>query len=56
MNSSEEFDLVVIGGGSGGYAAARTAFEKSAKIAVIDNAVELGEGFAYCEAACLLRL
>ena len=48
MNSSAEFDLVVIGGGSGGYAAARTAFEKSAKIAVIDNAAELG-------GLCILR-
>ena len=48
MNSSEEFDLVVIGEEVEGYAAARTAFEKSAKIAVVDNAVELG-------GLCILR-
>ncbi len=32
-----DFDVVVIGGGSGGYAAARTAQEAGAKVAIIDH-------------------
>jgi pyruvate/2-oxoglutarate dehydrogenase complex dihydrolipoamide dehydrogenase (E3) component len=31
-----EFDVVVIGGGSGGYASARTAEEAGAKVAIVD--------------------
>ncbi len=37
-----EYDFVVIGGGSGGYAAARTALEYGLKTAVIDGAETLG--------------
>lgn len=44
----KEFDFVVIGGGSGGYAGARTAAEYGAKVAVIDSANELG-------GLCILR-
>lgn len=36
------FDVVVIGGGSGGYAAARTAVELGKKVAVVDGGEELG--------------
>ncbi len=46
--SSYDFDFVVIGGGSGGYAAARTAHELGLKTAVIDSADELG-------GLCILR-
>ncbi len=42
------YDLVVIGGGSGGYAAARTAHEYGMKTAVIDGAENLG-------GLCILR-
>lgn len=45
---SETFDFVVIGGGSGGYAAARTAHELGLKTAVIDGAETLG-------GLCILR-
>ena len=45
---SESFDFVVIGGGSGGYAAARTAHELGMKTAVIDGAETLG-------GLCILR-
>lgn len=44
----EEFDYVIIGGGSAGYAAARTARETSDKVAIIDAAAELG-------GLCILR-
>lgn len=37
-----DYDFIVIGGGSGGYAAARTALAYSEKVAVIDGAEELG--------------
>ncbi len=40
--TSYDFDFVVIGGGSGGYAAARTAHEHGLKTAVIDGADTLG--------------
>jgi len=42
------FDYVVIGGGSAGYAAARTARGKFEKVAIIDDAEELG-------GLCILR-
>ena len=44
----EEFDYIVIGGGSGGYAAARTAREVLDRVAIIDGAEELG-------GLCILR-
>lgn len=44
----DEFDIVVIGGGSAGYAAARTARETTGKVAIIDNSDELG-------GLCILR-
>lgn len=37
-----DFDFIVIGGGSGGYAAARSALSYSGSVAVIDAAKELG--------------
>lgn len=43
-----DFDVIVIGGGSGGYAAARTAAAKGLKTAVIDGAEELS-------GLCILR-
>ncbi|QQL45975.1 dihydrolipoyl dehydrogenase family protein [Sulfuriroseicoccus oceanibius] len=46
--SDYQYDLVVIGGGSGGYAAARTAHSHGLKTAVIDGADELG-------GLCILR-
>ncbi len=36
------FDYIVIGGGSAGYSAARTAREYTDKVAIIDNSDELG--------------
>jgi len=42
------FDFVVIGGGSAGYAAARTAHGAGLKVAVVDGAEELG-------GLCILR-
>ncbi len=46
--SEHSFDFVVIGGGSAGYAAARTAHGLGLKTAVIDGAEELG-------GLCILR-
>lgn len=43
-----EYDLIVLGGGSGGYAAARTAADLDKKVAVVDGAEELG-------GLCILR-
>ena len=43
-----EFDFVVIGGGSAGYAAARTAASEGLRTAVIDDSEELG-------GLCILR-
>ncbi|MBJ7390415.1 MAG: NAD(P)/FAD-dependent oxidoreductase, partial [Chthoniobacterales bacterium] len=43
-----EFDFVVVGGGSGGYAAARTAAGEGLRTAVIDGSEELG-------GLCILR-
>lgn len=45
---TEHFDYIVIGGGSGGYAAARTARETREKVAIIDSAETLG-------GLCILR-
>jgi pyruvate/2-oxoglutarate dehydrogenase complex dihydrolipoamide dehydrogenase (E3) component len=42
------FDFIVIGGGSGGYAAARTARETCERVAIVDAAPELG-------GLCILR-
>ncbi|WP_269522491.1 dihydrolipoyl dehydrogenase family protein [Coraliomargarita parva] len=39
---TEHFDFIVIGGGSGGYAAARTAREKMERVAIVDGSKELG--------------
>lgn len=46
--SQTHFDYIVIGGGSGGYAAARTAREKLDRVAIVDNADILG-------GLCILR-
>ena len=35
-NAQDRFDLIVIGGGSGGYSAARTAVDLGANVAVVD--------------------
>lgn len=48
MNVEQEFDFAVIGGGSAGYAAARTAAGLGLKTVVIDGAEELG-------GLCILR-
>ena len=48
MKKQHIFDLIVIGGGSAGYASARTAHEQKVKVAVVDNAKELG-------GLCILR-
>lgn len=45
---THHFDYIVIGGGSGGYAAARTARETLDRVAIIDNAENLG-------GLCILR-
>jgi len=45
---SGKYDLIVIGGGSGGYAAAKKAINLGLKVAVIDGAKELG-------GLCILR-
>ena len=39
---TQHFDYIVIGGGSGGYAAARTAREALNRVAIIDGAEHLG--------------
>ncbi len=48
MSSSKHYDFIVIGGGSAGYAAARSAVEKGLHTAVIDGAETLG-------GLCILR-
>lgn len=48
INEIQKFDLIVIGGGSAGYAAARTYNDGGGKVAVIDNGEELG-------GLCILR-
>ncbi len=47
-NSAMEYDFVVIGGGSGGYAGARTAMDLGLKTAVIEGGKEVG-------GLCILR-
>lgn len=44
----KHFDLIVLGGGSAGYAGARTGVELGKKVAVVDGAKELG-------GLCILR-
>lgn len=46
--STEHFEYIVIGGGSGGYAAARTARETRKHVAIVDGGSELG-------GLCILR-
>ncbi|MEK9773126.1 MAG: FAD-dependent oxidoreductase, partial [Opitutae bacterium] len=48
INKRVRFDLVVLGGGSAGYAAARTAHELGKQVAVVDGAAELS-------GLCILR-
>lgn len=48
MRESQHFDFIVIGGGSGGYAAARTARETKDCVAIVDGADTLG-------GLCILR-
>lgn len=45
---SEHFDYIVIGGGSGGFAAARTARERLERVAIVDDGEPLG-------GLCILR-
>jgi pyruvate/2-oxoglutarate dehydrogenase complex dihydrolipoamide dehydrogenase (E3) component len=45
---TQHFDYLVLGGGSGGYAAARTARETCKRVAIVDSAPELG-------GLCILR-
>lgn len=47
-DSPSSFDFIAIGGGSGGYAAARTAHSLGLSVAVVDGAEELG-------GLCILR-
>jgi pyruvate/2-oxoglutarate dehydrogenase complex dihydrolipoamide dehydrogenase (E3) component len=46
--SQTDFDFIILGGGSGGYAAARTAHSLGLSVAVVDDAAELG-------GLCILR-
>ncbi|NBU86519.1 MAG: FAD-binding protein [Verrucomicrobia bacterium] len=51
---THNFDFIVIGGGSAGYAAARTFCEDGGKVAVVDGGDELsgllfGRSFASCQ-------
>ena len=39
---TQHFEFVVIGGGSAGYSAARTAREKCDRVAIIEGADQLG--------------
>lgn len=48
MNTSRHYDLIILGGGSAGYAAARTAAAEGLKTVVVDGAEELG-------GLCILR-
>lgn len=46
--SQNHFDFLVLGGGSAGYAAARTALESTSRVAVVDGSDQLG-------GLCILR-
>ena len=48
MNAAQHYECIVIGGGSGGYAAARVARETLDRVAIVDGAKELG-------GLCILR-
>ena len=48
MPENEQFDLIVVGGGSAGYAAARTFHEHGGRVAVIDGAPQAW-GFVYSQ-------
>ena len=48
MKAIQHFDYIVIGGGSGGFAAARTARERVDRVAIIDDSDPLG-------GLCILR-
>lgn len=48
MKAKESHDIVVIGGGSGGHAAAQTASDLGLKVALVENAEKLG-------GLCILR-
>lgn len=48
QSTPREFDVVIVGGGSGGYAAARTAVANNLRTAVVDGGVEIG-------GLCILR-
>lgn len=48
MSQTYDFDVAIIGGGSGGYAAARTAVSEGLRAAVIEGGEELG-------GLCILR-
>lgn len=48
QSNSYDFDVAVIGGGSGGYAAARTARDAGLRVAVVDGSEKLG-------GLCILR-
>jgi pyruvate/2-oxoglutarate dehydrogenase complex dihydrolipoamide dehydrogenase (E3) component len=45
---AEHYDFIVVGGGSAGYAGARTARDAGARVAIVDGAAELG-------GLCILR-
>ena len=47
-NETEKFDFLILGGGSAGYAAARTAHNLGKRVAVVDGAAELS-------GLCILR-
>ncbi len=48
MDSASQFDLVVVGGGSGGYAAARSAQASGLSVAVVEGGAQIG-------GLCILR-
>ena len=50
----KEHDFIAIGGGSGGFNAARVARQYSDNVAIVDGASELG-GLCVCAAACLRK-
>ncbi len=47
-NKPQHYDFIVVGGGSAGYAGARTARDAGARVAIVDGAAELG-------GLCILR-